>query len=183
MMSKIIEKRHRCFALTGVISKKDGLEQKPYARNVKTRNQEAEDFAQQSAKKNIGQTVKILDMQKDGNLIGRERKKFLTISAECVFLAVFQIFAFLRSTTLTQQKKLFQRINNIPHQEESSCGLKKLETFKFFAPIATGLRPIKILGKHKIISDITCRRIDESYKQPDFFISPPEKKPVQDDLL
>lgn len=31
--------------------------------------------------------------------------------------------------------------------------------------------------------DIACRRIEEAYKQPDFFISPPEKKPVQDDLL
>lgn len=31
--------------------------------------------------------------------------------------------------------------------------------------------------------DIACRRIEEAYKQPDFFISPPEKNPVQDELI
>lgn len=31
--------------------------------------------------------------------------------------------------------------------------------------------------------DIACRRIEQAYKQPDFFVAPPAPKPVQDALL
>lgn len=175
MMLSVTEKMPPYFVLINAISKKDGHPKGVFVRNAKMKNQKGEDFAQLNAKKNIGATGKILDTQKEGKLIGKERKKFLVDWAENVFHAEFQILGFLRSTISIHQKKLFLKTGSTQHQEELFCGKKKSGIFKFFAPIVTELKLIGTHGKHKNIFSIACKRIEEAYKQPDLFIAPPEK--------
>lgn len=48
--------------------------------------------------------------------------------------------------------------------------------------VKMGKKAIGIEREQKYF-DIACRRIEEAYKQPDFFVSPPEKKPEQVNLF
>ena len=136
------------------------------------------DSALKIAGAGIGIAKRAKDTRKGNVAMQIRRRNFSYILAENVSIAALAIGAFWKLTILTHLKNYVLLIGNIQHKSGFYYGRKRKIIYKSFVLIAIALKHMPNHG----LSDIACKRIEEAYKQPDFFVEPPTK-PKQESML
>lgn len=173
----------------GIVTGSIAFARKRTVQHAAPRRRVADVSAQRSVGAAIGRGERVSATRSAGVRIGSGNLRSCRNWAASAFPAAIQICAYSTSTTLTRRLRTSQRTGNTPPASVSFYGSARWVICKSYAPTATASKHIPSIGGHKTFSrlnskyfDISCRRIEEAYRQPRLF-EEPAPKPVQTNLL